>query len=240
MRMPLHRAVGYAGVVAGLLLVFDTATFLGTQWSPLHVPMYADNELSLAYWLLAIGAAFLFWPVFWRMIRGLFASYAPGLDARVGDGFEHNSIELRRKKRLGLGRPAGLPDRGVLLGMPVMILLVLIVIWDLPLPSRGIHVSISRRDFERATVDWRQAALIVRVEGSDPTKPPVFKVQGKEVAPANLREALKRELSPRAEWIVFVEGDPKLSYESVVQVVDVVNGLHAKPVLLTPGVERIP
>src|SRR5579864_4032086 len=57
MAIPSRRWVGYALLVAGLSLLFDTLTFLLTNWSPLKVPMCAANELALG-WLLT-GAAVL-------------------------------------------------------------------------------------------------------------------------------------------------------------------------------------
>jgi hypothetical protein len=56
MAIPPRRWVGYAFVVAGLSLLFDTYTFLRTNWSPLHVPMFAATEIALGYSLVAVGS----------------------------------------------------------------------------------------------------------------------------------------------------------------------------------------
>jgi hypothetical protein len=44
-------------LAAGLSLLFDTLTFLRTNWSPLHIPMFAANELAIGYVLAVVGAA---------------------------------------------------------------------------------------------------------------------------------------------------------------------------------------
>ena len=78
--MPPRRWVGYALFVAGLSFLFDTYTFLRTNWSPLHVPMYADNELALGYILAVVGVELLLAP---RLIRVL-DRYVP--DASTNGG----------------------------------------------------------------------------------------------------------------------------------------------------------
>lgn len=59
MAIPPRRWVGYALLAAGLSLLFDTLTFLVTNWSPLKVPMYAANELALGCLLTVAGVLVL-------------------------------------------------------------------------------------------------------------------------------------------------------------------------------------
>ena len=54
-----RRWVGYALLAAGLSLLFDTFTFLLTNWSPLKVPMYTANELALGCLLTVAGVLVL-------------------------------------------------------------------------------------------------------------------------------------------------------------------------------------
>jgi hypothetical protein len=67
MAIPPRRWVGYALVISGLSLLFDTYTFLRTNWSPLHVPMFAPTELALGYSLAVVGVAVLLAPVVIRL-----------------------------------------------------------------------------------------------------------------------------------------------------------------------------
>src|SRR5690242_9292766 len=62
MAIPPRRWVGYALSAVGLLFLFDTLTFLQTNWSPLKVPMYAANELAVGILLCVAGALLLFGP----------------------------------------------------------------------------------------------------------------------------------------------------------------------------------
>ncbi len=68
MAMPPRRWVGYALLAAGLSLLFDSLTFLQTNWSPLKVPMYAANELAIGCLLTVAGGLVLLAPTLKRML----------------------------------------------------------------------------------------------------------------------------------------------------------------------------
>jgi hypothetical protein len=68
MAIPPRRWVGYALLAAGLSLLFDTLTFLQTNWSPLKVPMYAANELALGCLVTVAGVLVLLAPTLKRTL----------------------------------------------------------------------------------------------------------------------------------------------------------------------------
>jgi hypothetical protein len=68
MAIPPRRWVGYALLAAGLSLLFDTVTFLLTNWFPLRVPMYAANELALGCVLTVAGVLILLAPTLKRTL----------------------------------------------------------------------------------------------------------------------------------------------------------------------------
>jgi len=68
MAIPPRRWVGYALSAAGLSLLFDTLTFLQTNWSPLKVPMYAANELAVGCLLTVTGVLVLSAPTLKRTL----------------------------------------------------------------------------------------------------------------------------------------------------------------------------
>src|SRR5207253_1141468 len=100
MATPPRRWIGYALVIAGLSLLFDTYTFLRTNWSPLHVPMYVSTELALGYSLVVVGVIVVLAPALIHMVEG----YAPDDSMKMGAGLAHVSVELRRQRRLPLSR----------------------------------------------------------------------------------------------------------------------------------------
>ena len=96
MAIPPGRWVGYALIIAGLSLLYDTYTFLRTSWSPLHVPMYAPSELELGHLLIVGGLVFLLAPTLLHMLD----NYAPDDSMKMGEGLAYESVELRRRRRL--------------------------------------------------------------------------------------------------------------------------------------------
>jgi len=110
MATPARRWVGYALLIVGLSFLFDTYTFLRTNWSPLQVPMSVPNELAIGYSLIAMGAALLFAPALVRIVY----PFAPDASMKMGEGLAHESVEFRRQRRLPLTRKfVILPNRGL-------------------------------------------------------------------------------------------------------------------------------
>ena len=68
MAIPPRRWFGYALLAAGLSLLFDTFTFVLTNWSPLKVPMYTANELALGFLLAVTGVLVLLAPTLKRTL----------------------------------------------------------------------------------------------------------------------------------------------------------------------------
>ena len=68
MAIPPRRWVGYALLAAGLSFLFDTLTFLQTNWSPLKIFMYAANELAIGCLLTIAGVLVLLAPTLKRTL----------------------------------------------------------------------------------------------------------------------------------------------------------------------------
>jgi biopolymer transport protein ExbD len=61
----------------------------------------------------------------------------------------------------------------------------------------------------------------------------VYDVDGRIVSVRALKYEIKQELAKQPDWIVYVEGDPECDYENVLFAIDIIRGLHARPVLVT-------
>lgn len=55
MATPPRRWAAYALLTAGLLLLYDTYTFIKADWSPLRIPMSVPVELIFGYALILAG-----------------------------------------------------------------------------------------------------------------------------------------------------------------------------------------
>jgi biopolymer transport protein ExbD len=55
------------------------------------------------------------------------------------------------------------------------------------------------------------------------------------VSPEGFSGALKGALSRRPEWFVYLDADPELEFGVHALAIDLIQGLHAKTILVTPN-----
>ena len=233
MAIPPRRWVGYALVIAGSSFLFDTFTFLRTNWSPLHVPMLADAELALGCSLAVIGVVVLLAPTFVRMG----GSYAPDASMKIGEELAHESVECRRQRRLPLERKfTMLPNRGLVGGALILLPLVPVFMVTQHDLARGIYVRLAPRDHSGPDGICVAGPIVVTINqhGSLST----LRLDGTEMSREELEQSLKSKLSKRANWEVFVEGEDSVSFADPMYAIDIINALHAKAVILTPKLKR--
>jgi len=224
MAIPPRRWVGYALLVAGLLLLYDTYTFLTTNWSPLRIPLDVPTELALGYLLIAAAIVAFLTPILIRMIRG----FTPN---------EYPSVEERRRRRLPLRKKfSALPDRAVVGGALMLLLLPAMFLMILPMTPKGLYVRLVPRHDWRPNENCLQGPIVVSVNWHNGSSQ-MF-LNGKEITRDELARALKAELARRENWEVFVEGDDNVSYSDPMYAIDVINSLHARAVLLTPKLKQ--
>lgn len=221
MAIPPRRWIGYALVVAGLSLLFDTYTFLRTNLSPFHVPMYASSELALGYSLAVLGVVTLLAP---GLIRSL-DSYLPDASMQMG---AHESVEFRRQRRLPLRRQiAGLPNLGLIGGPVILVLLIVMFVLVSFQESRGIYVRLVPRNLLGPGELCLAGPIVVTINQSGSASG--LLLNGTEVSREEFERALESKLAQRADWEVFVEGDDSVSFAEPMYAIDVINALHAWP-----------
>jgi len=124
----------------------------------------------------------------------------------------------------------------VLLVAAVLLPLVVAVAISLgPQSSRGLYVYVSHEALVKA-VDDPAGPLVVFIKGSRHSGANASSriyVNDRETDWHNLRGTLLSQLSLRPDWVVFIDADPGLPYAEPIRVVEIVNQLCAKPVLLT-------
>lgn len=230
MAIPPRRWVGYVLLIVGLSLLFDTYTFLRTNWSPLHVPMSVPNELALGYSLGLAGIVVLLAPALIRTVD----SFTPDASMKMGAALAYDSVEVRRRQRLPL-KPkfTFLPNRGPVGGAMILLLLapVFVMVTEHDL-ARGIYVRLLPRHHSGPEENCLEGPIVVALKRhADASK---LLLNGTEVSRAQLEPALKSKLAGRANWEVFIECDDSAPFAEPMFAVDVINSLHAKAVILTP------
>jgi biopolymer transport protein ExbD len=181
-----------------------------------------------------VGVVVLFASTLVRMVD----SYAPDASMKMGEGLAHESVELRRQRRLPLGRKfATLPNRGLVGGAMILLLLapvfVMVTQHDL---ARGVYVRVTPRHHAGPDEICLEGPIVVTVNQHGSASK--LLINGTEVSHEGFERALKSKLSTRANWEVFVEGDDSLSFAEPMYAIDVINALHAKTVILTPKLKR--
>lgn len=230
MAIPPRRWVGYALLILGLSLLFDTYTFLRTDWSPLHIPMSVPNELALGYSMGAVGIVVLIAPALLRAVD----PFQPDASMKMGAGLASDSVEVRRRRRLPL-KPkfTFLPNRGLIGG--AMVLLLLLPVFFMVTqhdPAKGIYVRVVPRHQPGPDEICLLGPIVVTVRQQGSLAK--LLIGGTEVSSERFAEALKAELARRANWEVFVESDDSVMFAYTMNVVDAINTLHAKAVIVTP------
>jgi biopolymer transport protein ExbD len=139
-------------------------------------------------------------------------------------------------RRLPLRRPiSGLPAFGLFGGMVFGILAILMMLLTAGFnrTSTGLWIHPLKPAAVPEKPDAWTEPLIVKVKDAVPNQTPKLFVNSKEVAWNDLEKALKQELGPRRDWVVYVGGDDATSFQYVADVIDAARGLHAKVVLIT-------
>lgn len=235
MAIPPRRWVGYALVIASLSLLFDTYTFLRTNWSPLHVPMFAPTELALGYSLAAVGVAVLLAPVVFH----LGDSYAPDASMKMGEGLAHESVELRRQRRarkLPLRRPiSGLPGFGLVGGISYALIAIVMMMMTAAFvrTPQGVWVRLLKQGAVPQNSDSWTEPLVVLAKYRGPGQRSNLYVNSRLVAWEDFDHVLKQELSRRREWVVYVGGDDNVAWQDVVNLIDVARSDQATVYLIT-------
>lgn len=233
MAIPPRQWVGYTLVIAGVSLLFDTYTFLRTDSSPLRVPMSAPNELALGYFLGVVGIVVLLASALNRTVD----QFAPDASMKMGVALTHESVERRRTGRLPLNkRFSVLPNRGVVGGAAILLVLIPTFLMVSGQPSKGIYVRLTPSRFTGPDEDCLAGPIVVELKSQNALSEMLL--NGKKISREELKQSLKTKLSTRANWEVFVDGDESQLLADPMYVIDVVNSLHAKTVILTPKLKR--
>ena len=98
--------------------------------------------------------------------------------------------------------------------------------------STGVWVHALRPGQAPEKSDAWTEPLILMVKDAGRYQIPGLFVNSKEVAWEDLEKALKQELGPRRDWVVYVSGDDSVSFQYVANVIDAARGMHAKVVLI--------
>jgi biopolymer transport protein ExbD len=220
-------------LTAGISLLFDTYTFLRTNWSPLRVPLFAADELAVGY-LLAVGGIFL---VLAPTLLDMVSSYAPDASMKMGQDLAHQSVELGLQGRLPLRkRLSAFPNRGLVGGVVMLLLLVPMFLMVTEQDAKGIYIRLVPQRGPGPDENCLAGPIVVTIKQHKGVSRTFL--NRTEIRREDLDQALRGRLAKRAKQEVFVEGDADLQVADPMYAIEVINALPAKAVILTPGLKR--
>lgn len=118
----------------------------------------------------------------------------------------------------------------------VLLVLLIIFMVIVPVTPRGLEAMLPRQ--ARADLPVPPQTVVVHILAS--SGGPVYKINDEMVREkGQLAAELNRIYSLRAEKILFVKGDPALTFASVAEVIDISHGLGIDHIgIVTPGIHR--
>ncbi|HEX4074342.1 MAG TPA: biopolymer transporter ExbD, partial [Candidatus Acidoferrales bacterium] len=155
-----------------------------------------------------------------------------GQSLAIFDTFRVQRASLRRRPTL-MSPSSSPPTVGYLYAATCFLIFLAIAPLQLSIFRRdlGIPVRVIRPEvMMRPSGDQEITGLLVYVDRNDN-----LYLNSKPMTAAELPGALEDEFARRADWSVYVEGDPDLAYGTVIHAMDLVRGAHGKVILLTPG-----
>lgn len=143
----------------------------------------------------------------------------------------------QRRVRLLKPRFRQIPHFGLIFSVILAVLLVpafliYLYAWGYDYPSSGIHVHLIRPG-PPISPGFDPPEVLLHVECLGLDTPTRFYLNSRLVQVDALPGALKLELKSRADWVVYVKGDPDCTWETVADAIDIDRTAGAQVVLLT-------
>jgi biopolymer transport protein ExbD len=204
-----------------------------------HLRVYADDsDYAGGGWIFA--TAFLASCLLAGAGGGLLlVSWTAPIPARISRGESLAIFETLRARResarrrpLLMGPASVLPTVAYFYATTFFVLFLAMAPFQLSRSSRsaGIPARLLRAEVTRASFDQPATGLLVYVDRSGR-----LYLNSKPVTPRELQRTLEGEFALRADWSVYVEGDPNVTYQTVVGAMDLVRTAHGKVIILTPA-----
>lgn len=190
--------------------------------------IYTVTEFVICF-LVALGVILLFWPRV-REMQGMSLGVEP---ATIRTGMVQSAQKARKpaaRAKLLLHYPAA----ACALASVWAFVLPVFVMMITPRPPRGLMVHVPQPGtYARADEPWNEP-LVVRVDAGGN-----LYLNRQPIPPSALEGRLRETLQLRADCRVYVDGDPNAAVGNVISVVDTLQGMSLRKVLLvTPSMKK--
>ena len=126
------------------------------------------------------------------------------------------------------------PPFGLFCSMALsLLILVMMVITGHEPAARGLRVYLPSNITEAKLSSPLQPHVVVHIRASQPATPARVYVNGTLVDWKDLPDRLNELLKQQQDWVVYLDADPEVDWQSVIDGVNAISEVMAKPVLLT-------
>jgi biopolymer transport protein TolR len=135
------------------------------------------------------------------------------------------------------GGPGGLnSDMNVTPLIDVLLVLLIIFMVIVPVTPKGLDALVPQPPKNPQQQQNNDRTIVVQI-ASGANGIPSYKINQTDVAGNQLRTQLDQIYSTRAEKVMFIQGDPKLNFSSVAQVIDIGHAVGVDHIgLITPKI----
>ncbi|HEX6880551.1 MAG TPA: hypothetical protein VF135_09315, partial [Terriglobales bacterium] len=193
---------------------------------------------------------YLTWVVFFLALAGVFVAIRanvriepppiPRFSITGTPSFDSSPLRGLKRSRFPSRRFKTIPAYGVIASSVIVLLIA--VWWFIPAafyrPYVGIWVGLAKPHHAPPV---SEPHLVVRIDRED--KALVYTVGNEKVPFAELTATLKRHLSVRADWTIYLDASGDITFQDAVDVIDLVRDLKGRVVLLPgrpPDANRLP
>jgi hypothetical protein len=198
----------------------------------------------LQHFVWIVSAVLLLWGVgllFFSITGRLFVRAEPQSELHISEGT--GPYFPRQRARPLKPRFTRMPSFGLLCTMTLGAVLlpsflIYLCVWGYDRPSVGVRVHLVRPSLSRSAGTFRPSRVLLRVECTRFDTLPRLYLNSRPVRSGSLPDALKFELKSHAEWIVYVEGNSRCTWEDVANAIDIIRTSGAQVVLSTANLPR--
>jgi len=230
------------GIYALEVEVLSDASCLTSQHPKLRVSTsrsdytdYANPLLSLSALFFGVGISMLVLSHISQFADSAAWTVSLGHSGTIGVYFQW--AQKFQLKKVFYGLPAfGLVTVFTL--FTVWVPVVLLSNWTVP--PQGLKVHLVTPKALSMTAEPSLPPVLVQLKYDGSRGGPKLYLNSRPVSLGSLENELKKELKLRPDWVVYFEGDPDLAWGEAVQIIDIIRGVPAEVVLLTPESARAP
>jgi len=229
--------------VAAFLVVLGTAidvftTFVHERNDPNG---YWRDDTPIGYFFYGFAAILLVQAMVVRTRAPRNDDSPDGSLTTAGPVADKSPVKLSKRERVKLPLPqfsTFLQLRKFSYLSAIFLFLMFVVMASLQLskwPTYGIWVHVVGAHIHMGSPSVVTEPLLVQLKPGKAKRTREIYLNGARVTPQELQAELRARFRKQPDWLVYVEGDEKLAFSDVAEVMDIISAFHAEIVIVPPN-----